>query len=256
MLAFADPDLDNGPRTDRSATMRMCVVTRRVRPIDELIRFVVSPSGEVVPDLKRKLPGRGLWVSASRQAVAEAVRRNHFGKGFKRDVRSTATLAADTENLLVRSVVEALAMAAKAGLVVSGFSKVEGALAQRQAAALIHACDGAADGIRKLDGLARQIAGQNIGQNIEQNTGNNDESSKFPIITALTSEQLDLALGRSNVVHAALLAGSAGKTFLSRGQVLVRYRMADDDKTAGQAAKNLDENSPIQTVLTRTTQQD
>ena len=240
MLAFADPDLDNGPRTDRSATVRMCAVTRQVRPIDELIRFVVSPSGEVVPDLKRKLPGRGLWVSASRQAVAEAVRRNHFSKGFKRDVRATATLAADTETLLVRSVVEALAMAAKAGQVVSGFSKVEGALAQRQAQVLIHAGDGAADGIRKLDAIARQ------------NSGNGDESPEFPVLTALTSEQLDLALGRSNVVHAALLAGPAGKTFLSRSQVLVRYRMADDDKTAGHAARN----SPIQTVRTRTTQQD
>ena len=76
MLAQADPDLDNGPRTDRSATMRMCAVTREVRPIGELIRFVVSPQGEVIPDLKRKLPGRGLWVSASRQTVAEAGRRH------------------------------------------------------------------------------------------------------------------------------------------------------------------------------------
>ena len=248
MLAIADPDLDNGPRTDRSATMRMCAVTRQVRPIDELIRFVVSPSGEVVPDLKRKLPGRGLWVSASRQAVAEAARRNHFAKGFKRDVRATATLAADTETLLVRSVVEALAMAAKAGQVVSGFSKVEGALAPRQAQAailaLIHAGDGAADGIRKLDAIARQNTGKNA--------GNGEESRKFPVITALTSEQLDLALGRSNVVHAALLAGPEGKTFLSRSQVLVRYRMADDDRIAGDAARNL----PIQTVRTRTTQRD
>jgi hypothetical protein len=248
MLAIADPDLDNGPRTDRSATMRMCAVTRQVRPIDELIRFVVSPSGEVVPDLKRKLPGRGLWVSATRQAVTEAVRRNHFGKGFKREVRATATLAADTETLLVRSVVEALAMAAKAGQVVSGFSKVEGALAQRQAQtsiqALIHAGDGAADGLRKLDAIARQNAGRN--------TGNGDESHEFPVVTALTSEQLDLAMGRSNVVHAALLAGPAGKTFLSRSQVLVRYRMADDDKTAGHTARN----SSIETVRTRTTQQD
>jgi uncharacterized protein len=240
MLAFADPDLDNGPRTDRSATVRMCAVTRQVRPIDELIRFVVSPQGEVVPDLKRKLPGRGLWVSASRQTVAEAARRNQFSKGFKRDVRVTPTLAADTEALLVRSVVEALAMAAKAGQVVSGFSKVEGALALRQAQALIHASDGAADGIRKLDAVARQ------------NAGNNDETREFPLVTALTSEQLDLALGRSNVIHAALLAGPASKTFLSRSHVLVRYRMADDDKTAGNAAKN----SPIQTVRTRTTQQD
>jgi len=248
MLALADPDLDNGPRTDRSATVRMCAVTRQVQPIDELIRFVVSPQSEVMADLKRKLPGRGLWVTASRQVVAEAVRRNQFTKGFKRDVRVAPTLAADTEALLVRSVVEALAMAAKAGQVVAGFSKVEGALAQRQAQsaihALIHASDGAADGIRKLDALVRQ------------NAGNGDESRPFPVVTALTSEQLDLALGRSNVIHAALLAGPASKTFLSRSQILVRYRMADDDKTAGHTAKNTDENSPIQTVRTRTTQQD
>src|SRR3982751_6828293 len=102
MLASVDPDLDNGPRTHRSATTRMCAVTREVRPIDELIRFVVSPQGEGIPDLKRKLPGRGLWVSASRQAVAEAVRRNQFNKGFKRDVRVGPALAADTETLLVR----------------------------------------------------------------------------------------------------------------------------------------------------------
>jgi uncharacterized protein len=239
MLAIADPELDSGPRTGRSATVRMCAVTRQVRPIDELIRFVVSPQGEVVPDLKRKLPGRGLWVSASRQAVAEAVRRNQFGKGFRREVRAAPTLATDTEALLERSAVEALAMAAKAGQVVSGFSKVEDALRQSQAQiqALIHASDGAADGIRKLDALVRQ------------NGGINDESNQFPVVTALTSEQLDLALGRSNVIHAALLAGPASKTFLSRSQILVRYRMADDDKTAGNAAKN----SPIQTVRTRTT---
>ena len=241
MLALADPDLDNGPRTDKSATMRMCAVTREVRPIDELIRFVVSPQSEVMADLKRKLPGRGLWVSASRQAVAEATRRNQFGKGFKRDVRVAPTLAADTEVLLERSAIEALAIAAKAGQVISGFGKVEDALAQRQARAsikaLIHASDGAADGIRKLDAIVRQ------------NAVNDDELREFPVLTALTSEQLDLALGRSNVIHAALLAGPASRTFLSRSHVLVRYRMADDDMTAGQTARN----SPIQTVRTRTT---
>jgi uncharacterized protein len=232
MLAFADPDLDNGPRTDKSARSRMCAVTRAVRPIDELIRFVVSPSGEVIADLKRKLPGRGLWVSASGQAVAEAVRRSQFKKGFKRDVRVASTLAADTESLLVRGVIEALAMAGKAGQVISGFSKVEGALAQRQAQnpvrALIHAADGAADGIRKLDAVVRQ------------NAGNNAESRELAVVTVLTSEQLDLALGRSNVIHAALLAGPASQTFLSRSQILVRYRMADDDGTAGNAAKKSD----------------
>jgi len=240
MLAIADPELDHGPRADRSATMRMCAVSRDVRPIDELIRFVVAPSGEVVADLKRKLPGRGLWVSASRKMVAEAVRRHQFSRGFKRDVRAAATLAADTEALLERFVVDALAMAAKAGQVITGFTKVADAL-ERQGPgavrALVHATDGAADGIRKLDAIVRQ------------NGRNNGHSADVRIVNVLTSEQLDLALGRSNVIHAALLAGPASKTFLSRSHILVRYRMADADKTAGNAAQN----SPIETVRTRTT---
>ena len=244
MLAVSDPEPDHGPRTNKSATVRMCAVTREVRPIDELIRFVVAPSGEVVADLKRKLPGRGLWVSASHDAVAQAVRRHQFGKGFKREVRVAPTLASDTEALLVRFAVEALAMAAKAGQVVSGFTKVTDILEQRQnqnpIKALIHASDGAADGIRKLDAMVRQ------------NTANGDESAKIPVVVALTSEQLDLALGRSNVIHAALLAGPASKTFLSRSQILVRYRMADDNRTAGHAIGN----SPTPTVRTRTTKQD
>lgn len=227
MLAAADHELDNGPRTNKSATMRMCAVTRQVRPVDELIRFVVSPAGEVVADLKRKLPGRGLWISASRKTVAEAARRHHFSKGFKRDVRVPSALPSDTENLLVRSAVEALAMAAKAGQVISGFGKVETALEQRRpqppVQALIHASDGAADGIRKLDAKLGILAARKAGIN--------DVSGELPIITALTSEQLDLALGRSNVIHAALLVGPASKTFLSRCQMLVQYRLADDDKT-------------------------
>jgi uncharacterized protein len=233
MLAFTNPEPDHGPRTDRSATMRMCAVTRKVRPIDDLIRFVVAPSGEVIADLKRKLPGRGLWISAHRQTVAEAVRRQYFGKGFKRDVRVTPNLATDTEALLERFVMDALAMAAKAGRVVSGFSKVATALerqAQSPLKALIHASDGAADGIRKLDAMMRQ------------NDGNSGDFAEIPIVKTLTSEQLDLALGRSNVIHAALLAGPASDTFLSRSQMLVRYRMANDD---GPAAKNVAKNSPI-----------
>ena len=114
------------------------------------------------------------------------------------------------------------------------FSKVEAVLEQRQAQnsvkALIHASDGAADGIRKLDAIVRQ------------NAGNGDESREFPVVRALTSAQLDLALGRSNVIHAALLAGPASKTFLSRSHTLVRYRMADDDKTVGKPAKNSETN--------------
>lgn len=224
MLAVVDSELDHGPRTEKSAPMRMCAVRREVRPIDELIRFVVSPGGEVVPDIKRKLPGRGMWLFASRQTVAEAVRRHQFSKAFKRDVRVPLTLPGDTETLLARSVAEALGVAAKAGQVVCGFAKVETALRGGEVQALIHAADGAEDGIRKLDALARQK-----GENRAGLPG-------IPIVAVLTSTELGLALGRSNVIHAALLAGPASRTFLSRCQMLVRYRMADEDKTAGTAA--------------------
>jgi predicted RNA-binding protein YlxR (DUF448 family) len=201
----------------------MCAVTRQVSPVDDLIRFVVGPSGDVVPDLKRKLPGRGLWLSASHATVSEAVKRKVFGRGFKREVRVSPTLADETERLLVRAVIEALAMAAKAGQVVSGFTKAEDAIGQRDMVALLHASDGAADGIRKLDAK--------LDAQTRQTAENTGKSHDVPVIAALTSEELDLALGRSNVIHAAVLAGPAGKTFLSRSQILVRYRMANGGRT-------------------------
>lgn len=231
MLDHVDPaDPDHGPRTARPGTERMCVVTRQVRPVDELIRFVVAPDGAAVPDLKRKLPGRGLWVTASHGAVAEAAKRGLFSRGFKRAVKAAPSLADDTERLLVRGVVEALAMAAKAGLVIAGFGKVEDALDRHQAVALLHASDGADDGIRKLD--AKLMAAN------RQIAAGNDEMIPIPVISALTSAELDLALGRSNVIHAAVLAGPAGKTFLSRSQILVRYRMANDGGTDGKTTPN------------------
>jgi ribosomal protein L7Ae-like RNA K-turn-binding protein len=168
-----------------------------------------------------------MWVTASREVVAEAVRRHHFTKAFKRELRIPQTLPAEIEALLVRSVVEALGIAAKARQIVAGFGKVESALREGTVEVLIHASDGAADGIRKLDMLARQ------------NEGNRGAKPPIPVVTALKSTELDLALTRSNVIHAALLAGPASRTFLSRCQTLVRYRMDDGDKI-GDAARNSD----------------
>ena len=267
MQPIADTaDLDNGPRAKQLGTERMCVVSRTVRPIDELIRFVVAPTGEAIPDLKRKLPGRGLWVSANHKAVAEAVRRNLFSKGFKKPVKASPTLAQDTDAMMVRGVIDALAITAKAGQLVSGYTKVQDALRQRAAHGLIHASDGAPDGIRKLGAVARSTAAMtremsreaqalrnapehditdesdddidDIDDDFDDDDMLDDEAEVFtpriehnlPVVTVLTSDELDLALGRSNVIHAALLAGAASKTFLSRSQTLVRYRMADDSK--------------------------
>lgn len=209
MLAVTaqDDDLDAGPK--KAGTERFCVVTRQARPVDELIRFVVSPGREVVPDVKRKLPGRGLWITATRQAVDDAVRRNVFSRAFKSDVRASAALAATTEDLLVRAALDALAIAGKAGLVLAGFGKTEDAIGRERLVALIHASDAAADGTRKLAAAVRR------------------EDLKIPVIAGLSSEQLDLALGRINVVHAALLAGSASDTFVARASRLEGFRAGE-----------------------------
>jgi len=221
MLAIATTtDLDHGPRA-KPGTERMCVVSRQVKGIDDLIRFVIAPTGDVIPDVRRKLPGRGLWVSLSRNAVNEAVKRSLFAKAFSKDTKRTITVPADlaglTETLLGRSALEALAIAVKSGTVVSGFGKVEDAIVGRRAEALIHASDGSRDGIRKLDAKWAAVAGEN---------------PAFPAIETFTGDELDLALGRSNVIHAALLSGPATKTFLTRWQTLERFRHPDREGNA------------------------
>jgi predicted RNA-binding protein YlxR (DUF448 family) len=230
MLArVAESELDSGPR--ERGTERFCVVTRAVKPIDDLIRFVVAPDGSVVPDLKHRLPGRGVWVTATREALTEAVRKKAFARGFKAEIRTTAELAGFTENLLVKSALDALAMAGKAGCVVTGFSKVEAAIAGHEIAAVLHGKDASADGIRKIEAALHRHGVGNAGEIV--------------VIDEFTTEELDLALGRSNVVHAALLAGPAGKAFLTRLQRLRRFRAGDTGKpehgeTRHQGARRLD----------------
>lgn len=196
-------ELDGGPRT--RGPERFCVATREVRPAADLIRFVVGPDGEAVPDLKCRLPGRGVWVTATRQAVEDAVRRKAFARGFKRDVRLPADLSIRTERLLRQSVLDALAMAGKAGLVAAGFGKAATAVERDEAIALLHAEGASSEGIRKLDAIVRR------------------SGKSLLVIEFLASAELDLALDRANVVHAALLAGRASDTFLSRSRRLQRY---------------------------------
>ena len=104
MLAIPDDqETDTGPRDNKRGTERLCVATRTVRPIAELIRFVIGPDGAVVPDLKRKLPGRGVWVTATRAAVEDAVRRNAFSRSLKTKVQVAPDLAARRARVRVRS---------------------------------------------------------------------------------------------------------------------------------------------------------
>jgi len=172
---------------------------------------VIGPDGEAVPDVKRKLPGRGIWITGSRAALDDAIKQNVFARGFKRAVRVPADFAAATEKLLERAALDALAIAGKSGTVVSGFAKVESALEHGDAIALIHAADAAADGKRKLDGALRRYG--------------TEKTREMPIVAAFIGTQLDLALNRPNVVHAALLAGPVSETFLLRSMRLQRFRI-------------------------------
>ena len=159
MIAAArDIELDTGPRTGSPThgLERMCVATRTVKPVADMIRFVVGPDGEAVPDLKRKLPGRGVWVTATQDALADAIKRKALVRGFKREVRLPADLVARTEQMLERAVLDALAMAGKAGLAATGFTKVEAALQQDKVVALLHAAEASPDGVRKLEAARRR----------------------------------------------------------------------------------------------------
>jgi uncharacterized protein len=226
MLARIDEfEADHGPRTLASGTARLCVATREIKPIEDMIRFVRSPDGVVVPDLKRNLPGRGVWVTARRATLAQAVRRGAFQRGFKSDVAVSKDLLTLVEQLLLRSVLDSLAIARKASDVVLGFDAVADAIETKRVIALLHAKDARAEGCRKLMALLKRRFA--------------DRTEKIVTMAALTSAQLDLALGRSNVVHAALLAGRASETVIARWRVFDRFRT--DDPGEGASSTRRDE---------------
>jgi predicted RNA-binding protein YlxR (DUF448 family) len=188
---------------------RTCIVTRAKGLPHDMIRFVAGPGAIVVPDIGRKLPGRGVWVTARACHVAEAVKREAFSRGFKTKVVASENLTAEIEALLTKDCLRALSLACKAGQVVSGFAKVEEAIAAGAIAGLVHAEDCGAEGMRKLGQCLRRRYG--------------DERAR-PRVDLFASGQLDLALGRANVIHAALIEGPASAGFLQRCRKLTLYR--------------------------------
>jgi predicted RNA-binding protein YlxR (DUF448 family) len=194
--------------SERNASERTCIVTRTKGEPATMIRFVVGPEKQVVPDLRHKLPGRGVWVTAQAEKVAEAVKRKAFARSFRTEVVVPADLAAEIEVLLTKDCLQALSLANKAGQVVTGFAKVEAAIEKGKLAGRLDASDGGLDGSRKLAQASRRRFG----------TGAPHRVNLF------TSMQLSLALGLANVVHAALIDGTAAAAFLSRCRKLEFYR--------------------------------
>ena len=188
---------------------RMCSVTRDTLPVDQLLRFAVSPDGVLTPDLKRKLPGRGIHVRVSAAVLKEAIRRKVFERGLKTPVSVPVTLIEDVARLMRRDLVQSLAIANKAGQVLTGFGKVETCLASAGALAILAASDGAEDGQRKL----RQAAFRGYGERL----------NALSVINCLSSDDFQLAFGRELVIHAALVPGPAAEASLNRWRRLMRY---------------------------------
>ncbi len=194
---------------------RTCIVTRRAGDADELIRFVLGPDGAVVPDLKRKLPGRGCWVTASRGHVEKAAKKNLFARSLRQPALVPDDLAGLVDRLLVRDALGAMGLARKAGAVVTGATKADAAVRGGDAVALVHAVEASPDGVRKLSQARRALAA--VG------------GPSIPAFDLFPESEMGLALGGTNVIHAAVLAGEPGGMVLKRLEALARYRGRDPE---------------------------
>lgn len=187
-----------------------------------MIRFVAAPDGTVVPDLRRKLPGRGCWVAAEKSLVAKAAARNLFAKALKAPLTVAPDLAELVDSLMATSVLGTLGLARKAGAVALGATKVEAAVRSGKAIAVVHAIDASPDGVRKIL-AARNAAAHASGHSV-------------PAFKLFSENEMSLALGATNVIHAALLGQGAGEAALKRMRMLAAYRGEVHDNSASAAA--------------------
>lgn len=185
---------------------RRCIVSGNSQPRAGLIRFVVGPDGQVVPDILEKLPGRGMWVSADGPALDQAAARNPFSRAAKAKVGVPADLRAMVDGLLTQRVVSLISLARKSGDAICGFEKVRGWLVGEDAAVLLQSSNGSADQKRKL----RPPSGRNT------------------YISCLTAAELGLAFGREYVIHAALAAGGLTQTITADACRLAGVREMTD----------------------------
>lgn len=195
------------PRTHaEAARQRRDIVSGEVMDESRLIRFVAAPDGTVTPDLARKLPGRGMWVEASRASVAAAVKRGAFSRSAKAKLAAVPDLADHVERLILRRILDGLGLARRAGELTFGFEKAAQAIEAGKAAWMIEAVDGSADGRRKLLQAARR-------------------SPRPPrLLGVFSSGELGLALGLDNVIHLAFLAGRGAERWTEDVERLSGFR--------------------------------
>ena len=212
----------------REDTTRMCALTRQERPVGDLIRFVLGPDGALVPDTEAKAEGRGVWISLSRDAVAEAVKKKVFARSLKTEVQVPEDLAGLTALRLEQRLLSALSMARKAGQLVFGATKVRALIETGDLVALITASDAAEDGRGKMVGPLKAL-------NHARREGS-AEGPQVPHFELLGSEQLGLALGIENVIHAALTSGAAAQAAVEKARRLALYLAKPTEKVTDRPA--------------------
>jgi len=181
---------------------RRCIATGDSQATFGLIRFVVGPDGAIVPDIAGKLPGRGIWVSADRDALTRAIGKKLFSRAAKMQVTVSDTLLADVEAMLAKRVINLISLARKSGDAITGFEKVKDAATQGRVAVLLQAFDGSIGQTGKI----RPPVGENTH------------------ITCLSAQELGVAFGRENVIHAALAAGGLAERVVEEAARLVGVR--------------------------------
>lgn len=196
----------SNPKAVSEARERKDLVTNEVMEESRLIRFVVGPDATVVPDLARKLPGRGMWVEASRASIDAAAAKGLFSRSAKMKVMPPPGLSDLVEGLLVKRCLDQLGLARREGVLISGFEKTNAAIRGGRVGWLIEASDGSADGRNKLLGLAAW------------------RTPPVPVCGAFSAEELGLALGLENVIHVSLLAGRQAGRWTEEVRKLAGFR--------------------------------
>jgi predicted RNA-binding protein YlxR (DUF448 family) len=189
---------------------RRCIATMESRPAAELIRFVLSPDGEVTPDLSARLPGRGAWVGASRAAVDLAVKKGAFSRAFKAQAKAAPDLADRIDALLARRAIDLLGLAKRSGDLILGYEQVRDAVRGGRPACLVEASDGSKDGRGKLLGLARAIHA--------------DQGREVPVVGCFSGDEMGMALGRGRVIHACLEQGRFAQAWMGELARLAGFR--------------------------------
>jgi len=199
-----------GKTKDREDPERKCIATGETQSKTGLIRFVVGPDAQIVPDVLEKLPGRGIWVSADRDALELAVKKGLFARSAKQPVTVPDGLIDQVERQLARHVVDLIALARKSGRAVAGFEKVKGWLADGKAKVLFQASDGSERGKGKLW---------------------TPEGGRW--FGVLTSSEMGLAFGRESVIHGALAAGGLATRVVEEATRLSGLRGKGGGKSTG-----------------------